>query len=73
MNSNDTVEVEKDGGLPFLDILLQKRENGSLDVTVYRKPTHTDRYLNFRSHHPSHVKRGLVKCLYDRVRSITTR
>ena len=73
MNSNDTVEVEKDGGLPFLDILLQRREDGSLDVTVYRKPTHTDRYLDFRSHHPSHVKRGLVKCLYDRARSITTR
>ena len=45
----------------------------SLDVTVYRKPTHTDRYLDFQSHHPSHVKRGLLRCLYDRARSITTR
>ena len=35
-----TVEVEKDGGLSFLDTLLQRREDGGLDVTVYRKPTH---------------------------------
>ncbi len=68
-----TVEVERDGRLPFLDTLLQRRNDGSLDVTVYRKPTHTDRYLDFKSHHPSHVKRGLVRCLYDRARSITTR
>ena len=67
-----TVEVEKDGRLPFLDILLQRRDDGSLDVTVYRKPTHTDRYLDFHSHHPPQVKRGLVKCLFDRARTITT-
>ena len=65
-----TVEVEKDGGLAFLDTLLQKREDDGLDVTVYRKHTHTDQYLDFRSHHPSHVKRGLIKCLYDRVSSV---
>ena len=47
-----TVEVEKDGGLPFLNTRLQRREDGGLDVTVYRKPTHTDRYLVFQSHHP---------------------
>ena len=68
-----TVEVEKEGSLPFLDALLQRKDDGNLDVTVYRKPTHTDRYLDFRSHHPSHVKRGLVRCLYDRARSITTK
>ena len=66
-----TVELEKDGTLPFLDTLLRRKEGGGLDVTVYRKPTHTDRYLNFQSHHPSHVKRGLVRCLYDRARSVT--
>ena len=67
-----TVEVEKDGRLPFLDTLLQRRDDGSLDVTVYRKPTHTDRYLDFHSNHPPQVKRGLVKCLFDRARTITT-
>ena len=30
------------------------------------------RYFDFHSHHPSHIKRGLVRCLYDRARSIIT-
>ena len=67
-----TVEVEKDGCLPFLDTLLTRNHDGSLAITVYRKPTHTDRYLHFNSHHPTHVKRGLVKCLFDRANEVTT-
>ena len=67
-----TLELEKDGTLPFLDTHLRRKGDGTLDVTVYRKLTHTDRYLNFRSHHPTHVRRGLVRCLYDRARKVTT-
>ena len=52
--------------------LLRRREDGSLDVSIYRKPTHTDRYLHFESHHPTHVKRGMVRCLHDRAREITS-
>ena len=68
-----TVEVERDGSLPFLDTLLQRKKAGSLGVTVYRKPTHTDHYLDFQSHHPHHGKRGLVRCLYDGPRTTPTR
>ena len=39
-----TVEVKKEGKLPFLDTLLRRNSDGSLDIMVYRKPTHTDRY-----------------------------
>ena len=66
------VEVEKDGILPFLDTLLRRKRDGTLDVAVYQKPTRTVRYLHFRSHHPPHVKRGLVRCLFDRARSVTS-
>ena len=51
--------------------MVTRKVDGKLDVTVYRKPTHTDSYLHFNSHHPTHVKKGLVRCLYDRTRSIT--
>ena len=65
-----TMEVEREGKLPFLNNLLRRNSDGSLDITVYRKPTDTDRYLSFQSHHPVHAKRGLVRCLHDRARNI---
>ena len=58
--------------LPFLDTLLQKMEDGGLDITVYRKPTHTNHSLDFQSHHPFLVKRGLVRCLYDGAQGFTS-
>ena len=66
-----TVEQEEDGTLLFLDMLLGRKEDGSLDVSVYRKPTYTNRHLHFESHHPTHVKRGVVRCLHDRARGIS--
>ena len=65
-----TMEVEEGGSLPFLDTRVTRKEDGKLDITVYRKQTHTDRYLHFRSHHPTHVKRGTVRCLYNCARCI---
>ena len=65
-----TVKQEEDGTLPFLDTLLRRTEDGSLDVSVYRKPTHTDQYLHLQSHHLTHVKRGVVRSLHDRAREI---
>ena len=62
---------EVDGKLPFLDTLLHCKNDGSLDISIYRKPTHTDQYLNFSSHHPCHVKEGVVSCLFHRAQTIT--
>ena len=67
-----TVEMKKDECLPFYT-LLQRRDDGGLPVTIYRKLTDTTRYLDFHSHHLLHGKRGLVRCLYNRARSITTK
>ncbi|XP_026740728.1 uncharacterized protein LOC113503109 [Trichoplusia ni] len=51
-----TIEEEKEGKLPFLDVLVIREPNGRVTHTVYRKPTHTDRYLRADSHHhPSHL------------------
>ena len=68
-----TMELERDGSLPFLDTKLTRREGGALDVTVFRKPTHTDRYLHFSSHHPASAKRAAVRSLFDRARNVTLR
>ena len=45
-------------------------EDGTLEVDVYRKPTHTDCYLWFSLHHPVHVKCELIRCLYHRAEKI---
>ena len=38
-------DAKEDGSISFLDILIIPDENGKLNTTVYRKPTHTDMYL----------------------------
>ena len=51
-----TKELEKFGQLAFLDVIVQQLKDGSLATSVYRKPTHTDRYLQYSFHHPVNQK-----------------
>lgn len=44
-----TIEVEAEGSIAFLDTKTTRQEDGSIAVSVYRKATHTDRYLDFNS------------------------
>jgi hypothetical protein len=60
-----TMERESGSAIPFLDVLVIRKET-TLATKVYRKPTHTGRYLNFNSNHPPHVKRGLIQSLHKR-------
>jgi hypothetical protein len=41
-----TMETERDWHLPFLDIDIYRQSDGSLGHKVYRKPMHTNLYLN---------------------------
>ena len=68
------MEIEKDNTIPFLDTSVSRDSNGlNSHHQVYRKPTHTDQYLAYDSHHPQSVKCGIVKCLYDRVKHLTSK
>ena len=52
--------------MPFLDTLVTLRSDGSLSTTVYRKPTHTDLYLQWDSHHTIVAKYSEVNTLHHR-------
>ncbi len=58
-----TKEEEGEQQLPFPDCLISRTPDGGFTSKAYRKPTATDRFLRFDSHHPLTVKRGLIKCL----------
>ena len=47
-----------------------KRNNGEISVLVYRKPTHTDQYLHYSSHHQTSYKESVVSPLFHRAYSI---
>ncbi|KFD64510.1 hypothetical protein M514_23357 [Trichuris suis] len=60
-----TMEKESNNSVPFLDALIT-RTNEGLRIRVYRKSTHTDQYLNFSSHHPRSVMRGILAGMINR-------
>ena len=61
-----TMETEQNSSLPFLDVLVS-HSNDVICTDIYKKPTHTNRYLNFFSHHPKHQKLAVAKTLHDRI------
>jgi hypothetical protein len=61
------METEADNKIPFLDVHVIRKQS-SIITTIYRKPTHTGRYLNFHSNHPPHVKRGIIRNLYNKAK-----
>ncbi|XP_068708190.1 uncharacterized protein [Montipora foliosa] len=67
-----TVERETTQEIAFLDVAVYRQDNGQLANKVYRKPTHTERYLAFESHHPIAHKKAVVKSLTNRARNIPT-
>ena len=62
-----TYELEMDGRLPCLDVRVTCRHNGVFTTTIYCKPTHTNRYLQFTSHHPRHYKLSVACRWHNRL------
>ncbi|XP_045456272.1 uncharacterized protein LOC123666111 [Melitaea cinxia] len=65
-----TMELEANKSLAFLDVLVIRNPNNTLSHTVYRKHTHTDRYLNGESHHHPTQLATVGKSLFQRARGI---
>ena len=64
-----TREVEQNNSIAMLDTLIT-RTDGILSFSVYRKPTHTDQYLQFDSHQPLEHKLGVIRTLTHRANTI---
>ena len=57
--SQFTMEETK-GSIPFLNIHV-KKDGSKLTTSENRKPTHTDPYLHYSSHHHPKVKSGITQ------------
>jgi hypothetical protein len=69
-NIKFTLEEEKAGRLPFLDVLCMREENGTVRTRIYRKTTWTGLYMSFFSFCPRKYKAALIKTLAHRARRI---
>ena len=65
------MEIEENNNISLLDVLITKHGDGSLAHQVYRKPTHTDRYLHANSHHFPSQKLGVINTLITRALRIS--
>ena len=64
-----TTEEESNNQIAFLDTLVS-RKNNAIIIDVYRKPTHTDRYLDFFSHHDKRHRISTAETLLHRVSNL---
>ena len=66
-----TVENNKeDGAIPSLDTIVKPKAYGNLSITVYRKPIHTDQYLQWDSHHHLLAKFSVINTLTHRTKTV---
>ena len=62
---NFTCEMENNGKLPFLDLMITRGDRFA--TSIYRKPTFTGLYTNFASFIPEKFKHNIVRNLCDRI------
>ena len=65
MNIKFTYEAETNSMLPFLDVMVI-RKNNNIETTVYRKPSSNDIYLNWNSFSAKSWKPGTLRTVIKR-------
>ena len=65
-----TEDARTDGSFPFLHTIIMPQSDGSLLTSVYRKPTHTDQYLQWNSHHHLSAKFSVINTLKHRAKTV---
>ena len=55
--------------LQFLDVVVHINDKG-VDTWVWRKPTNTGLFLNFKAVCPQNWKSGLISCMLHRAKTI---
>ena len=64
-------DTQPDGSMPFLDILITLKYNGTLTTNVYRKPILMDQYSHSDSHHHIVAKCSVINTLVLRTNVVS--
>ena len=57
------MEKTENSTIPFLDTLIQRNQDGTISVKVYRKPTHAN-------HHSTKSKQSVITALFNRAENV---
>ena len=52
--------------------ILRREDDSTISTSVYRKATHANQYLSFRSHHPTAHKVAVVRTLMTRAENLSS-
>ena len=66
-NIKFTKEEEENSQLAFLDVLLTRTDDGTINTQIYRKKTYIDQILNFNSNHPTQHKISCIRSLFNQI------
>lgn len=67
-----TVELEEDGRIPYLDVMVIRNETGQLNTNWYKKNISSNRILNYYSCHPHSQLLNTARNFISRVLSLSS-